>query len=291
MQTNSSRNRGRFTAVMLAMLLTAPEISWSLTQRPDTTWNRPLPVGANWALRHGIDLPNPFGVSLFFITMSRDLEISDVRVTLPAEEPASISNIANFAVRNRTTLASLKLDAWVLPLLNLYVLAGHTWTDTRLDAAITIDRIIRDPVVIEITQDADVGGPLLGAGATVVAGHGPWFIMADGNYNYSDIKELDHGIGAWFVSARTGWSGASRSRSWRAWVGAAYLETDRTLSISQESPILGTVLVEVDQRPVHPGTLQAGGSIGFGKRWELLMEFGSNFDDAFLGIFSASFRF
>lgn len=41
----------------------------------------------------------------------------------------------------------------------------------------------------------------------------------------------------------------------------------------------------------HPLTYQAGGSLGFGKRWEVLMEAGSNFDDAFVGVFSASFRF
>jgi hypothetical protein len=61
--------------------------------------------------------------------------------------------------------------------------------------------------------------------------------------------------------------------------------------VSEESPILGTVQVEVDQRPVNPMTLQAGGSLGIGKRWELMLEIGSNFDDAFVGVFSASFRF
>ena len=57
----------------------------------------------------------------------------------------------------------------------------------------------------------------------------------------------------------------------------------------QESPVLGTVRVEVDQRPVNPLTLQAGGSVAITKRWELMVEVGSNFDDAFVGVFSAAF--
>jgi hypothetical protein len=61
--------------------------------------------------------------------------------------------------------------------------------------------------------------------------------------------------------------------------------------MTEQSEALGTVRVEVDQRPVNPATLQAGGSIGIGKRWEVMVEVGSNFDDAFMGIFSASFRF
>jgi len=291
MPSSTHRNRCWLMVMTLAALGTAPPVSASAPEEHDTTWNRPLPIGANWALERGIDLPNPFGVGLFLVTMSRDIEVYDVRVTLPGNEPTSISNVASFDVRNHTTLAAVKLDAWILPLLNLYVLAGHTWTDTRLNVAVTIDRPIRDPVVLEATEDSKVGGPLLGAGATAVAGYGPWFIMADANYNYSAIEGFDGGIAAWFISARTGWSGPICSGSWRAWAGAAYLASDRTLTISQESPALGTVKVEVDQRPVYPLTLQAGGSIGFGKRWELMLEVGSNFDDAFVGVFSASFRF
>jgi hypothetical protein len=277
--------------VFLAMLAAALSATTLVAAEQSATWDRPLPWGAEWALARGIDLPNPFGASLFVVTMTRDIEVSDVRVTLPDNEPASIGDVASFAVRNNTTLAALKADAWIFPVLNLYVLAGHTWTDSKLDVAVTIDRVIGDPVVLEASQDSEVGGPLLGAGATLVAGHGPWFILADANYNYSDIDALEGGIAAWFLSARTGWSGATRRGGWRAWIGAAYLKTDRTLTIRQDSPELGAVVVEVDQRPVVPLTYQVGGSLGIGKRWELLLEAGSNFDDAFVGVLSASFRF
>ena len=61
-----------------------------LAQQKDTTWNRPLPIAAEWALKQGIDLPNPFGIGVFLVTMSRDIEVYDVRVTLPGNEPVSI---------------------------------------------------------------------------------------------------------------------------------------------------------------------------------------------------------
>lgn len=277
--------------IALIVLATLASASARAAEEPPPAWNRPLPIGADWAVKRGIDLPNPFGASLFVVTMTRDIEVTDVRVTLPGGEPVTVGDVATFAVRNSTTLAAVKMDAWVLPLLNVYVLAGHTWTDSRLDLAVTIDRPLGDPIVLEATQDAAVGGPLLGGGASLVAGHGPWFILVDANYNYSDVEGFDGGIGAWFASARTGWSGPTRSGTWRAWVGAAWLRTDRTIRITQESPGLGTVLVEVDQRPVNPLTWQTGGSLGIGKRWEIMLEVGSNFNDAFLGVCSASFRF
>jgi len=275
------------TLIALCLLITTPVPA----QEEDTTWNRPLPLGAKWALERGIDLPNPFGVGIFLVTMSRDIEVYDVRVTLPGNEPVSISDVASFSVRNKTTLGAIKIDAWILPLLNLYVLAGHTWTDTRLNATVTIDRILGNDIVVDLSEDSNVGGPLLGAGATVVAGVGHWFVMADGNYNYSDIKEFDGGIAAWFLSARTGWSGRISWGSWQAWAGAAYLAADRTLTVSDNSSALGTIAVEVDQRPVNPTTLQVGGSLTFGKNWVVMLEIGSNFDDAFVGVFSAGFRF
>jgi len=135
-----------------------------------------------------------------------------------------------------------------------------------------------------------VGGPLVGLGATAVAGYGRWFVLADANYNYSDIQELDEGLGAWFVSARSGWSGAMRQGTWRAWVGGAWLTTDLTLRVSQESAALGTVVWRWTSRPwIRSPTARR--RVSLGRRWEALVEVGSNFDDAFLGVLSAAFRF
>lgn len=296
------RRTGPFRSTILAMVLISAHSTASLpafagtTPEPTAggaapTWDRPLPFGAEWALKRGIELPNPFGTGLFVVYMSRDFEVKDVRVTLPGDEPVSIADVASFDVRNHTALAAIKLDAWILPVLNVYGLAGHTWTDTRVDVAVTLDPILGGPVVLDVTQDSEVGGPLVGVGATLVAGHGPWFVMADANFNYSDIDLFEEGIAAWFLSARTGWSGHTRQGAWRAWVGAAYLAADRTLTITETAPILGEVTVEVDQRPVDPLTYQAGGSLGFGRRWEAMLELGSNFDDAFVGVLSAAYRF
>jgi hypothetical protein len=260
------------------------------TAAPPPKWNRALPIGADWALERGVDLPRPFGAGVFLVTMSRDIEVTDVRVSLRDGEPVSVGDVGTFAVRNHTTLAAAKLDAWVFPLLDVYVLGGHAWTDSRLSAAFEVDPIgPRPPTVVEVTQDANVGGPLLGGGATLVAGYGPWFVLADGNYTYSWIDGLEGGLGAWFLSARTGWSGRTGWGSWRGWLGAAYLRTGRTLTITRETS-LGTMTVDVDQQAVNPLTAQAGGSVGLGKRWEVLAEVGSNFGDAFVGVFSASFR-
>jgi hypothetical protein len=255
--------------------------------------DRLLPLGADWAREKGIDLPLPFGVGAFFILMSRDIEVTDVQIQFEGRPKESINDFASFAVRNSTTVGALRLDAWILPLLNLYAMAGYTWTNSNLNARFTIDRIIlpRPPVVIEIEQDSRVAGPYFGGGGTVVAGYGRWFVLADANYGRTDLDEFEGSINFWFLAARTGWSGKAGRYSWRAWAGAAYLAADRTLTAVVDTESLGEVRVEIDQRPVNPWTAQLGGGLGVGKRFEMILEAGSNFNDAILGVLSAAFRF
>jgi hypothetical protein len=282
---------------LAALLLTAPAPARA-AEPPDLepapprapAASRLLPFGADWARARGIDLPSPFGVGIFLVSMRRDIEVTDVRVTLPGNEPASVSEVASFAVHNDTVLLAAKVDAWLLPVLNVYLLAGQSWTDGRLDATVTIDRPLLPPLVVPVTQDTQVSGPLLGGGATLAAGYGPWFIMADANFSVSDIPEFDKPLGALFVSARTGWSGTTGWGGWRGWVGLAWLETSRTLEVTAQTSV-GPVLLEIDQRPVNPLTAQLGGSLSLGKRWEAMLELGANADDDRVFVFSAAYRF
>ncbi|MGC3997513.1 MAG: hypothetical protein QM767_08460 [Anaeromyxobacter sp.] len=252
--------------------------------------DRRLPIGGDWARAKGIELPKPFGVGVFLVNMRRDLEVSDVRVTLPGQGAQSISDLASFDVRNTTTLAAVKLDAWVFPVLDVYAMAGHTWTDSRLGVTVRVDRAPGEDLVLQTSREGQVGGPLLGGGATLVAGYGRWFVLADANYSWSDIDAFQGGIGALFASARTGWSGKAQGVAWRAWLGAAYLATQRTIRVEQQTDA-GPVVVEIDQQPVHPVTLQVGGSLGLGEQWELLAELGTNSGQDFVGVFSAAYRF
>lgn len=296
--TLAARLRRRAVPAALAALLLSTAAPVRAADAPDLApapppapvSSRLLPFGAEWARARGIDLPSPFGLGVFLVSMRRDIEVTDVRVTLPGNEPASVSNVATFAVHNNTTMLAAKVDAWLLPVLNVYVLGGYSWTDSRLDATVTIDRPLLPPLVLDVTQDEQVGGPLLGGGATLVAGYGPWFVMADANLSVADIAAFDERLAALFASARTGWSGTTGWGSWRAWVGLAWLQTSRTLKVTTETSI-GPVVLEIDQQPVNPLTAQLGGSLSIGKRWETMLEVGGNSDADRVVVFSAVCRF
>jgi len=244
-----------------------------------------------WYEERGIELPRPFGVGLNFIYMERDIEVTDVVVTVGNRPPESLADRASFDVANRTTLSMVRFDAWVLPFLDLYAMAGETRTDTSLLAVFDLVPPGGDPIPVVIEQDQRADGPLYGAGATVVVGHGSFFAMLDANYARSDVDLFDGTIDALLLSGRVGWFGNTERGQWQVWTGLMYLDSSRSLTITTDIPIFGRTEVEVNQQPVNPTTLELGGSLTLNRRWGIMVEVGSNFDDAFLTVVSGSYRF
>mgnify|MGYP001829125192 CR=1 FL=1 len=249
------------------------------------------PLQRGWYEERGIELPRRFGVTLNFISMERDIEVTDVTVKVGNRPPESIADRASFDVANRTTLMMARFDAWVLPFLDLYVMAGQTGTDTSMVASFDIAPPAGDPIPVVVEQNSRVDGPLFGGGATLVVGHGSFFAMLDANYARSDLELFDGTIDALLLSGRVGWFRDTNLGQWRVWTGLMYLNSSRTLTITTDLPVFGQATVEVDQRPVNPTTIELGGSLSLNRRWEIRVEVGSNFDDAFLTVVSGSYRF
>jgi hypothetical protein len=249
------------------------------------------PWQRGWYEDRGIELPRRFGFAMNFIYMERDIEVTDVTVKVGSRPPESISDRANFDVANRTTLSMVRFDAWVLPFLDVYVMAGEARTDTSLVTSFEIAPPMGEPIPVVVEQNSRVDGPVYGGGATLVVGHGAFFAMLDANFARSDLDLFDGTIDALLLSGRAGWFRDTGLGQWRVWTGLMYLDSSRTLTITTEIPVFGPTEVEVEQRPVNPTTLELGGSLSINRRWELLVEVGSNFDDAFLTVVSGSYRF
>jgi hypothetical protein len=170
-------------------------------------------------------------------------------------------------------------------------MVGETRTETSLLASFEIAPPVGDPIPVVVEQNQKVDGPLYGGGATLVVGHGAFFAMLDANYARSDLELFDGTIDALLLSGRVGWFRDTGVGQWRVWTGLMYLNSSRTLTITTDIPIFGPTQVEVEQQPVNPTTLELGGSLTIGRRWDILVEVGSNFDDAFLTVVSGGYRF
>ena len=253
---------------------------------------RVLPLFDDWFVEQGIELPRPFGVGVAAIYMDRDVDVDDVRVSFGGRPPESISDRADFRVSNSTGLLTARADAWVLPFLNVYLMAGYTESEARLGTTISIPNPgPGDPIVREIEVDSDVSGPLYGAGLTAVAGFKDWFVMADANYGESDLDEFEGKLDVWLFSGRFGRVFNRDNRMIMSWLGLLYIDSKRTITVSADLPIIGQTGIDIDQRPSDPLTFQVGGSLTLNSRWNFLLEAGSNFDDATIVVANATYRF
>ena len=254
--------------------------------------DRLLPLFDDWFVEQGIELPRPLGIGVAAIYMNRDVEVTDVRVSFGDRPPQSISDRADFSVRNATSLITTRADAWILPFLNVYGMLGHTDSEARLSTIISIPTPgPGDPITTEITADSTVSGLLYGAGLTAVVGVNDWFAMADANYGASDLDGFEGKLDVWLLSGRFGRVFNRGNRQFMAWGGVLYIDSERTITIKTDLPIIGETIVDVDQRPVDPLTYQLGGSMTINTRWHFLLEAGSNFDDATIVVGSATYRF
>jgi hypothetical protein len=252
-----------------------------------------LPLAREWFEDNNIDLPLPYGVSGFVTYMSRSVDIDDVEVAFKDQPKQSINDFSNFELQNKSSVAAIKLDAWLLPFMNIYGLLGYVSTDASLDATITIDRIIfpGPPIVLPINSKSTINGAYLGIGSTFVGGYGNWFVLGDFNYGYSKLDEFDGKIDFWMFSARTGLQSKINTNNLRSWIGVMYLSSNRTLNLNVENELLGSIQVDVHQKTKNPLTIQLGTSISLGKHFEILAEMGTNFSDASLGVLTTTYRF
>lgn len=281
-------------ALFISELLVAQTIDSTKIKSNDTDNNRILPFWSDWAKQQGIDLPLPFGVSANYIFMSRDVDVTNVTVEFRDRAPESINDFTSFAVRNKTSVAAVKFDAWILPLLDVYVSVGYANTNANMNANIIIDRPIRPlpPVELDVETQTKVQGPYLGFGSTLVAGYKTWFVMADANYGKTWPDEINNSIDFTFLSARSGFAGKlGQNNLMKVWLGAAYLFSTTTLQITAPSESLGDILIKIEQHPVNPWTFHSGFMITLDDRFDFMAELGTNFKDASISVLNVSYRF
>src|SRR5512133_4265491 len=125
------------TATPPAAPATASEEDHSETPK---RWSSFLPLMADEARKRGVELPLPFGASVVYYHLERDIRVTDVRIGRGGNAPTSVSELAQFSSASRVDNLNLKLDAWILPFLDVYGLVGwfRNESTTRVQVAIPL---------------------------------------------------------------------------------------------------------------------------------------------------------
>ena len=276
----------RLRALLAFVLLVAavpmsPRVAVAQTAAPDNDrWSSFLPLMKEEAIKRGYELPLPFGVSVIYNYIGRDIDVFDVRIGVDGEELHSVSQFLNLGSNSSVNAALLKADAFLLPFLNLYLLGGYLENESTSTGHVTVPRIATPgpPREFDIEIETSLSGFVLGGGMTLAAGYATFFITADANYSVTDIGFDDEFL-ALVASARAGWNGKFGEIPTRVWAGAAYWDTENTARSTVEVEGVGTVKFEADQGPAHPWNASIGGQVIFHNPWEAFAEYGFNFED------------
>lgn len=255
-------------------------------------WGDALPFMKEEALSRGYDIPYPYGAGLVYTYIDRLIEVTDVRIGVNGAPPQSVSSYLELGSRSWVHNLNAKFDVFLLPFLNLYVIAGTVKNKSTTHAHVTVPK----PPPLTGTWDFDLSMPTKldgfvgGGGLTLAAGYAEYFLTLDAIYAQTDIG-FDDAFKAGVITTRTGWSGHYGALPAQVWLGGTYWNTRTTAKGSTEVPNVGHVQFEADQGPLHDTNWNVGNNVWFGKSWQVAADYGFNFDDVHIVTLAGVFRF
>ena len=203
-----------------------------------------LPFGKSLAAGH--ELPLPIGVSgnVFYLeqnltSKSISLDIPPLPLPggpllLPPGLPAQTTNL-----ESRATSTTAKIDAWLLPFLNVYGVAGYVDGETNAQGFSVGGLPPEVASLLPSSFSVAYSGPVYGGGATLAAGFGNYFVSLDANYTESDLDIGDSTIEAFTVTPRIGINGSLGDLSGTLYIGAQYQDVDENQNGTANFPIAG----------------------------------------------------
>jgi len=271
--------RAEDPAPMLYLAALQERTAAAATAAQERHWSG-LPFLGEMATRAGYELPLPFGVTAAYNYVARDIEVTDVRVGVEGAPPSSVSQVADFKARSVVDAGVVKLDAWLLPFLDLYLLGGYIKNVSDVNVRVTVQRPGPLPGTRQflIKARTELEGFVGGGGLSLAGGWRQLFAMVDVNYTQTDLG-FDDRFRALIASGRVGWNGKVGPIPLRLWAGAAYWDTKNTAKGTVDIPDVGPVRFEADQGPKHPWNAVVGVSSAIHRHLELFAEYGFNAAD------------
>jgi hypothetical protein len=268
-----------------------------------THWSG-LPIwGVKEARKRGFELPLPLGVSGNVFSSEQNFKLPKLSIggrgggLLDIDRLVHISN-----VRIQETAWTSRLDAWVLPFLDVYAVGGYVngRGDVTLRPGMLPFLRTRGP---RFNFDLEFEGPTVGFGSTLAAGFRPFksrdtllFGLADLNFTrtFLDFRRVVSSLGGVDVmvfSTRLGVRERilknSRLGDLHAsvWAGGMYQGVQGVMA----GTVWDTLDFRVNVEPVNPWSTLVGGRLELGKNAELTVEVGLG--DRRSVMLEAAFRF
>ena len=255
-------------------------------------YGRALPFMAEEAIKRGYELPLPYGAALIVTGLgNRKIDVTDVRVGLESP-PRSVSQFVQLGSSSNVINANVKFDAWVLPFLNVYALVGVVRNTSVTHAVVTVPAPGPGTGTLQFTKDVttDLSGVVGGGGVTIATGYRQFFVVVDASYVQSDLG-FDNAFNALIATVRTGWNGRIGTIPLQLWLGVGNWDTAATATGHVDLENAGRLDFAADQKPHTPWMYDVGTNLQFSKRWQLVLDVGSDFQGGYFAVVGPTYRF
>jgi hypothetical protein len=259
----------------------------------ESRWSDFLPLMKEEAVARGYQLPLPFGSgATFTVLLNRDIEVTDLRIGVNGGPKQSVSRFVDLGSKSDVFNANVKLDAWILPFLNVYVLLGYVYneSDTRVAVSVPKPGPIPGTYDFDLKVDTKLDGFVGGGGITLAGGYHDFFMVIDSNITQTDIG-FDDRFRAIVASLRAGYQGRIGDLSAQFWLGGSYWDTANTAKGHADVPGVGRVDFEADQGPSYPWVVDIGTNVRIARSFEAFADVGFDLHGGMVFTVGPVFRF
>jgi len=174
------------------------------------------------------ELPRPWGIGIDFYTMEQDYDIEALTFDVPN---LIINDTSMLAVSNDVQHFDIKIDAWILPFLNVFGVVGRLDSDTVIDLSSVPAQNLPFPLgKLSVSSD----GTVTGFGVTLAYGGDNWFTTVTAVRTESDLDgDFDSSVDSTTIQPRIG----IVRNGWQYWVGGLYLDTEEKHAGSVDLPL------------------------------------------------------
>jgi len=241
----------------VVLLLAAAVFTPALASAGEPVWGKDLVAGK--------DFPMPFGIGVTYFTQDQDYIVDKLEVGIPGFPPIPNSTLK---IKNSIDELNGKLDAWLLPYLNVFGIAGHLDGTTDVD----LSSVPGLAAVLPFTSlSIDYSGTVYGAGVVLAGGTDRFFGSLTGIATRTNLSgDFDSSVKANILTPRFGvhnYHGA-------LYVGAMYLDAQEDHKGTVPIPFLGPVPFKVELSQKDDWNWVVGGGYSFTPNWVLELEAG-----------------
>ncbi|UCF20286.1 MAG: hypothetical protein JSU87_02440 [Gemmatimonadota bacterium] len=191
-----------------------------------------------------------------FYVQDQDYTVAGLALSpVPPDVPAP----SDVAVSNEIMEASVKLDFWLLPMVNVFGLIGAIDGRTAVQYSLPVGEF-ELPLSLEIDYD----GLVYGGGVVVAYGAGRFFGAVNTTFTATNLSTTGSTVEAWVVQPRLGavFGGVG------LWAGGMYQEADEGHRGEFLLPVIGSVGYDVELQQKEPWNFMAGLITGFSRHLE-----------------------